>query len=109
MANADVMPYYVNSLRRYGIGYTEVKSPLVMKRDIKEDSETLEVLSFNFKEEITTCEITFSSANTGNTVAKTNANAIKILTFKELKNIPKYSPIKLIKSIYILIILVLLI
>ena len=57
MANADVMPYYINSLRRYGIGYSEVKSPLVMKREIKEDSETLEILNFNFKEEITTCEI----------------------------------------------------
>ena len=51
------MPYYINSLRRCGIGYTQVVSPVVMKREIKEDSETLEVLNFNFKEEITTCEI----------------------------------------------------
>ena len=57
VASADVMPYYINSLRRCGIGYTEVTSPVVMKREIKEDSETLEVLRFNFKEEATSCEI----------------------------------------------------
>ena len=56
MVYADVMPYYVNSLRRYGIGYTQVASPLVMKREPKNDSETLEILSFNFKEEKTICE-----------------------------------------------------
>ena len=32
---ADVMPYYINSLRRYGIGYTKVNSPLVMRREAK--------------------------------------------------------------------------
>lgn len=55
-AQADVMPYYVNSLKRYGIGYTQVSSPLVMKREAKAEGEVLETLYFNFKEEITTCE-----------------------------------------------------
>ena len=56
-ANADVMPYYMHSLRRCGIGYTQVVSPVVMKREVSPTSETLEVLHFNFKEEVTTCEI----------------------------------------------------
>ena len=46
---ADVMPYYINSLKRYGIGYTQVQSPLVMKREAKEDGEILEILNFNYK------------------------------------------------------------
>jgi len=49
MAYADVMPYYVNSLRRYGIGYTSVRSPLIMHREAKMDSEILETLNFDFK------------------------------------------------------------
>lgn len=53
---ADVMPYYINSLRRYGIGYTQVTSPLIMRREAKNDGEILEVLNFNFKEEKTFCE-----------------------------------------------------
>lgn len=55
-ANADVAPYYINSLRRYGIGYTKVQSPLVMRREPKSDGEILENLTFNFKEEKTYCE-----------------------------------------------------
>ena len=51
------MPYYINSLRRYGIGYTKVSSPLVMRREAKPEGEILETLNFNYKEEITTCEI----------------------------------------------------
>jgi len=57
MAQADVMPYYINSLRRYGIGYTQVTSPLVMRREAKPDGEILETLHFNYKKEETTCEI----------------------------------------------------
>ncbi|MBQ8636263.1 hypothetical protein IJX73_00570 [bacterium] len=56
MALADVMPYYINSLRRYGIGYTQVQSPLVMRREAKGDGEILETLKFNFKKEETICE-----------------------------------------------------
>lgn len=55
-AMADVMPYYVNSLRRYGIGYTLVKSPLVMRREAKVEGEVLEVLNFDYKQEETFCE-----------------------------------------------------
>lgn len=55
-AKADVMPYYVNSLKRYGIGYTNVQSPVVLRREPKLDGEILETLTFNFKEENTTCE-----------------------------------------------------
>ena len=56
MAQADVMPYYTSSLRRAGIGFSEVVSPLVMKREPKADGEILETLKFNFKEEKTICE-----------------------------------------------------
>lgn len=56
VATADVMPYYINSLRRYGIGYTQVQSPLVMRRVAQNDGEILETLNFNFKEEKTLCE-----------------------------------------------------
>lgn len=56
-AQADVMPYYINSLRRYGIGYTKVTSPVVMRREPKLEGEILETLNFNYKEEITTCTI----------------------------------------------------
>ena len=55
VAIADVMPYYINSLRRYGIGYTQVQSPLVMRREAKKDGEILEVLNFNYKKEETVC------------------------------------------------------
>lgn len=57
IAKADVMPYYINSLRRYGIGYTQVQSPLVMRREAKADGEILETLHFNYKKEETICEI----------------------------------------------------
>ena len=56
IANADVKPYYINSLRRYGIGYTKVQSPLIMRREAKNDGEILEILNFNYKEEKTICE-----------------------------------------------------
>ena len=55
-ANADVLPYYINSLRRSGVGFSEVKSPLVMRREPKLEGEILETLHFNFKEEKTICE-----------------------------------------------------
>ena len=44
MAQADVVPYYTSSLRRAGIGFSEVTSPLVMKREPKADGEILETL-----------------------------------------------------------------
>ena len=48
-AYADVMPYYINSLRRYGVGFTNVFSPLVMRREPKTDGEILETLNFDYK------------------------------------------------------------
>ena len=48
IAMADVMPYYINSLRRYGIGYTSVQSPLVMRRTPSNDGEILETLNFDY-------------------------------------------------------------
>ena len=55
-AYADVMPYYSNSLRRYGIGYTRVQSPVILRREAKEDGEILEKLNFDYKGN-TLCEI----------------------------------------------------
>ncbi|MBQ8475887.1 hypothetical protein IJ531_02380 [bacterium] len=49
LAFADVMPYYINSLRRYGIGFTSVKSPLVMRRTPSKEGEILETLNFDYK------------------------------------------------------------
>lgn len=49
IANADVMPYYINSLKRYGIGYTSVTSPLVMRRTPDNNGEILETLDFDYK------------------------------------------------------------
>ena len=48
-ALADVMPYYINSLRRYGIGYTSIQSPLVMRRTPSNDGEILETLNFDYQ------------------------------------------------------------
>ena len=56
VACADVTPYYINSLRRYGIGYSQVQSPLVMRREPKLEGEILETLNFNYKIEETVCE-----------------------------------------------------
>ncbi len=47
-ANAEVLPYYINSLRRYGIGFTSVKSPLVLRRTPDQSGEILETLNFDF-------------------------------------------------------------
>ncbi len=48
-ALADVMPYYINSLRRYGIGYTSIQSPLVMRRTPSNEGEILETLNFDYQ------------------------------------------------------------
>ena len=48
-ALADVMPYYINSLRRYGIGYTSIQSPLVMRRTPSDEGEILETLNFDYQ------------------------------------------------------------
>ena len=53
VAIADVRPYYINSLRRYGIGFVQVQSPLVLRNSPKGD--ILETLNFDFKTGETTC------------------------------------------------------
>lgn len=53
---ADVAPYYINSLRRYGIGFTKVQSPLVMRLEPKNDAKVLETLTFDYNNSAA-CEI----------------------------------------------------
>ncbi len=55
IAFADVLPYYVNSLRRYGIGYTSVTSPTVMRQTPSKDGKILESLNFDFITGETSC------------------------------------------------------
>ncbi len=47
-ALAEVMPYYINSLKRNGIGFTSVQSPLVMRRTPSDEGEILETLNFDY-------------------------------------------------------------
>ena len=47
-ALAEVMPYYINSLKRNGIGFTSIQSPLVMRRTASDEGEILETLNFDF-------------------------------------------------------------
>ena len=56
VALAEVMPYYINSLKRGGIGFTSVQSPLVMRREPSNDSEILETLNFDYNNQ-TSCLI----------------------------------------------------
>lgn len=49
---AEVMPYYINSLRRYGIGYTSIKSPLVLRREASNEGEILETLNFDYNKNV---------------------------------------------------------
>ncbi len=53
IANADVLPYYVNSLRRYGIGFTQVQSPVNLRAT--PGGDILETLNFDYKTGETTC------------------------------------------------------
>lgn len=47
-AFCDVMPYYINSLRRYGIGYNEVKSPLILRDTPSSGGKVLETINFDY-------------------------------------------------------------
>ena len=49
LAKADVLPYYINSLRRYGIGYTNVQSPLIMRQTPDKEGKIMETVNFDFK------------------------------------------------------------
>lgn len=55
-AFADILPYYTNSLRRYGIGYTQVKSPLVLRQTPDNDGKILETLIFDYNN-VVSCQI----------------------------------------------------
>ncbi len=55
VAFADVLPYYINSLRRYGIGYTSVTSPTVMRQTPSNDGKILESLNFDYTTGETSC------------------------------------------------------
>ncbi len=61
-ANADVTPYYINSLRRYGIGYTEVKSPLVLRQTPDNEGKILETLIFDYNNSAS-CQINKDRCN----------------------------------------------
>ena len=55
MTFADVLPYYINSLRRYGIGYTNVTSPVVLRQTPNKDGRILDSLNFDFSTGETSC------------------------------------------------------
>lgn len=50
-ASIEVMPYYINSIKRPGIGFTSVASPLVMRQEPNENAKILETLNFDYKNE----------------------------------------------------------
>lgn len=50
-ASMEVMPYYINSIKRTGIGFTAVTSPLVMRQEPNDDAKILETLNFDYKNE----------------------------------------------------------
>ncbi len=74
---ADVLPYYINSLRRYGIGYTNVKSPLVMRQTPDKEGKIMETVNFDFKGNVSclinknrcAIEEVFSAYSTNNQIA----------------------------------------
>lgn len=51
-ANADILPRYVNSIRNYGIGFTKVQSPLVIKNAPQKDASNLEIITFDYKNNV---------------------------------------------------------
>lgn len=55
LASADVMPYYINSLRYYGIGFTSVESPVVFRNTPNDNGNIIETLNFDFKTGETSC------------------------------------------------------
>ena len=55
MALAEVMPYYINSFRRYGVGLTSVASPLVLRNAPSEEGNIIETVNFDYKTEEVSC------------------------------------------------------
>ena len=49
---AEVLPYYINSLKRVAIGFTNVQSPLVLRKTPQEDGEILETVNFDFEKNV---------------------------------------------------------
>ena len=70
-----------------------------MKRDVKEDSETLEILNFNFKEEITTCAINKDRCSIDEVFAAYSKSK-KIAFFNAFLNIGIFLPFMKIISIF---------
>lgn len=56
LSKADTLPYYINSLRRYGIGYTSVQSPIQLK-NAPNGETVVETVNFDFKTGATSCLI----------------------------------------------------
>ncbi len=54
--NADVIPSYINSIKKYGSGFTEIKSPLVMYETPSKEGNIVEMLNFDYKDKIS-CNI----------------------------------------------------
>ena len=79
-AFAEVMPYYINSLKRYGIGYTSVKSPVVLRRMPSNDGEILETLNFDYEGNVS-CLINKARCNIDEIFAAySEKNKISLLT-----------------------------
>jgi len=80
MAFAEVLPYYINSLKRNGIGFTFVKSPLIMRRTPSSEGEILETLNFDYKGEVN-CLVNKSRCSTDEVFAAySEAKKVAFLT-----------------------------
>ncbi len=51
-AQADIIPHYINSIRHFGIGFTRVKSPLIIKEEPSGSSKMLETVSFDYNNNV---------------------------------------------------------
>lgn len=51
-AYADIMPRYIDSIKNYGIGFTKVQSPLIIKKAPEKDAEVLEIVTFDYNNRI---------------------------------------------------------
>ena len=70
---ADVAPRYINSIRRYGVGFTKVQSPLVMRQEPKADGKVLETLNFDYKNNAS-CEINTNKCGIDEVFAQYSVN-----------------------------------
>ena len=80
-ALADVLPHYVNSLRRYGIGFTAIESPLVLRNLPNDEAKIVETLNFDFKTGESSCLINSQKCSTDEVFsAFSPKNKIALLT-----------------------------